>query len=120
MVIQVTLSLTFDYTKITPPTPYLTLTPNGLRTTSRSVHVFDISSSSGIQVISKPSWITYANERIGRNTFTVSPTPDKSRSGRITIKNLEGITKSIGISQPSAVIVPDPTSFRMIFHFFID
>ena len=50
-----------DYTKITPPTPYLTLTPNGYDcTTSRSsVHVFDISSSSGIQVISKPSWITY-------------------------------------------------------------
>ena len=76
MVIQVifNVNVAFDYTKITPPTPYLTLTPNGYDVPpASSVHVFDISSSSGIQVISKPSWITYANERIGRNTFTVSP-----------------------------------------------
>ena len=113
-------NVAFDYTKITPPTPYLTLTPNGFDVPPiSSVHVFDISSSSGIQVISKPSWITYANERIGRNTFTVSPNATgKSRSGRITIKNLEGITQSINISQGSAVIVPDPTSFTADISFF--
>ena len=53
-------NVAFDYTKITPPTPYLTVAPNGFAVPpASSVHVFDISSSSGIQVISKPSWITY-------------------------------------------------------------
>ena len=71
---SLSLTLSLDYTKITPPTPYLTLTPNGYAVPpASSVHVFDISSSSGIQVISKPSWITWQMKELEENTFTVSP-----------------------------------------------